>query len=80
MNTRWVAAWKSAFNPLEFEGVRTEASLNVFTLSPMKWIETTNAIGLITQSERLVKLNHIAIHQMSVLENDGNDRKLELER
>ncbi len=46
----------------------------------MKWIETTNAIGLITQSERLVKLNHIAIHQMSVLENDGNDRKLELER
>lgn len=30
----------------------------------------------ITQSERLVKLNQIAIHQMSVLENSDNDRKL----
>lgn len=29
-----------------------------------------------TQSERLVKLNQIAIHQMSVLENSDNDRKL----
>lgn len=29
----------------------------------------------IPQSERLVKLNQIAIHQMSVLENSGNDRK-----
>lgn len=28
-----------------------------------------------TQSERLVKLNQIAIPQMSVLENSGNDRK-----
>ncbi len=29
----------------------------------------------IPQSERLVKLNQIAIHQMSILENSGNDRK-----
>lgn len=29
-----------------------------------------------TQSERLIKLNQIAIHQMSVLENSDNDRKL----
>ena len=29
----------------------------------------------IPQSERLMKLNQIAIHQMSILENSGNDRK-----
>ena len=29
-----------------------------------------------TQSERLVKLNQIAIHQMSILDNDNNVRKL----
>lgn len=29
----------------------------------------------IPKSERLVKLNQIAIHQMSILENSGNDRK-----
>ena len=29
-----------------------------------------------TQGERLVKLNQIAIHQMSVLESCDNDRKL----
>ena len=28
------------------------------------------------QSERLMKLNQIAIHQMSILESDNNDRKL----
>ena len=29
-----------------------------------------------TQSERLVKLNQIAIHQMSILDNDNNIKKL----
>lgn len=40
------------FNPLEFEGVRKEAGLNAFTLSPTRWIETTNAIGLVAKSGR----------------------------
>jgi len=35
------------FNPLEFEGFRKEAGLNAFTLSPTRWIEATNAIGII---------------------------------
>ena len=39
-------------NPLEFEGVKKEAGLNAFTLSPKKWIDTTNAIGLIAKSGR----------------------------
>ena len=42
-------------------------------------MENLNAVFIeqgIAQSERLVKLNQIAIHQMSVLESGGNDRKL----
>ena len=27
------------FNPIEFEGVRSQAGLNAFTLSPSRWIE-----------------------------------------
>ena len=32
------------FNPLEFEGFKNDAGLNSFTLSPQKWIVSTNAI------------------------------------
>ena len=40
------------FNPLEFEGFRKEAGLNAFTLSPTRWIEATNAIGIVSQAGR----------------------------
>lgn len=40
------------FKPIEFDRFRKEAGLNAFTLSPKKWIESTNAIGLITKSGR----------------------------
>ena len=40
------------FKPLEFDGFRKEARLNAFTLSPQKWINTTNAIGIVSQSGR----------------------------
>ena len=39
-------------NPLEFEGFRSQAGLNAFTLSPSQWIEATRAIGLISQAGR----------------------------
>jgi len=52
----FLGIWESLYNPdfklLEFEGFRKEAGLNAFTLSPKKWIETTNAIGLILKSGR----------------------------
>ena len=38
--------------PLEFEGFKTEAGLNAFTLSPQKWIDATNAKGIISKSGR----------------------------
>ena len=40
------------FKPVEFDGFRNQAGRNAFTMSPTKWINTTNAIGLITRSGR----------------------------
>jgi hypothetical protein len=48
----WETLHNINFNPLEFEGVRKEAGLNAFTLSPTRWIEATNAIGLVSKSGR----------------------------
>lgn len=48
----WESLYNPNFKPLEFEGFRREAGLNAFTLSPKKWIETTNAVGLISKSGR----------------------------
>lgn len=57
--------------------IRDYASVNeLICLSNM---ENLNAVFIeqgIFQAERLIKLNQIAIHQMSILENDGNNRKL----
>ena len=48
----WEGLYNPDFKPLEFEGFRKEAGLNAFTLSPQKWIERTNAIGLTSKSGR----------------------------
>jgi len=48
----WEYLYNPDFKPLEFEGFRKEAGLNAFTLSPQKWIDRTNAIGLISKSGR----------------------------
>ena len=48
----WETLYNPDFNPLEFEGFRQQAGLNAFTLSPSRWIESTNAIGIIAQSGR----------------------------
>ncbi|MDR2999655.1 MAG: KilA-N domain-containing protein [Fibromonadaceae bacterium] len=48
----WECLYNPNFKPLEFEGFKKEAGLNAFTLSPQKWIEKTNAAGLISKSGR----------------------------
>jgi hypothetical protein len=48
----WEQLNNNEFNPLEFEGYLNAAGANAFTLSPTKWIQTTNAIGLIVRSGR----------------------------
>ena len=48
----WESLYNPDFKPLEFEGFRKEAGLNAFTLSPQKWINSTNAIGIVSKSGR----------------------------
>jgi hypothetical protein len=40
------------FNPVEFDGIKMQAGLNSFTLTPKQWIEKTSAVGLISQAGR----------------------------
>ncbi len=48
----WETLHNSNFKPLEFEGFKNEAGANAFTMSPKKWIEATDAIGIISKSGR----------------------------
>ena len=48
----WEILHNPNFKPLEFDGFKTEAGHNAFTMSPKKWITATNAIGIITKSGR----------------------------
>lgn len=48
----WESLYNPGFNPTEFGRFRTESGLNSFVLSPTKWIEATNAIGIRAQSGR----------------------------
>jgi hypothetical protein len=40
------------FKPVEFDGFRKEAGLNSFVLTPKKWIQSTNAIVIVSTSGR----------------------------
>lgn len=48
--------WEQLHNPdfkqLEFDLFKKEAGLNAFTMSPTKWIQSTNAIGIRTKRGR----------------------------
>jgi len=48
----WEQLHNPDFKPLEFEGFRKQAGLNSFTMTPKKWIESTNALGIISKSGR----------------------------
>jgi len=48
----WEKIHNPNFKPVEFDGFRKEAGLNSFTLSSKRWIESTNAIGLVSKSGR----------------------------
>ena len=48
----WETLYNPNFKPLEFEGFKKEAGLNAFTLSPLKWVNATDAIGFIVKSGR----------------------------
>ncbi len=48
----WEQLYNPDFKPLEFEGFRKQAGLNSFVLTPKRWIERTNAIGIVSKSGR----------------------------
>mgnify|MGYP000956694695 FL=1 len=52
----FLGLWETIHNPnfkgVEFDSFRKEAGTNAFTLSPQRWIENTNAIGIISKSGR----------------------------
>lgn len=52
----FLGLWETIHNPnfkgVEFDAFRKEAGSNAFTLSPQRWIENTNAIGIVSKSGR----------------------------
>ena len=48
----WESLHNPDFKPLEFEGFRKQAGANAFTMSPKKWIEATDAIGIVSKAGR----------------------------
>lgn len=48
----WETIYNPNFKPLEFEGFRKQAGLNSFVMTPKRWIETTNAAGIVSKSGR----------------------------
>jgi len=48
----WEKLSNPVFKPLEFERFRNEAGSNYFVLSPQRWIEATQAVGITSTSGR----------------------------
>jgi len=48
----WEKLNNSNFNSIEFDAFKSQAGLHSFSLTPQRWIENTNAIGLISKSGR----------------------------
>ncbi len=48
----WESLYNTDFKPLEFEGFRNRAGLNSFVLTPRQWIDSTAAVGLVSNSGR----------------------------
>lgn len=48
----WEQLNNSGFKSIEFDAFKNEAGLNSFTLTPQRWIQATNAIGIISKSGR----------------------------
>jgi len=48
----WERLNNPSFNPVEFDGIRIQAGLNSFTLTPKQWIERTGAVGITSKPGR----------------------------
>ena len=48
----WESLHNPNFKPVEFDGFRKQAGANAFTMSPTKWIDGVNAIGIVSKAGR----------------------------
>ena len=48
----WEQLNNPGFNPVEFDGIKMQAGLNSFTLTPKQWIDSTGAIGISSKAGR----------------------------
>lgn len=48
----WEVLNNTNFNRVRFDTFRNEAGLNRFSMTPSKWIESTNAIGIVSKAGR----------------------------
>jgi hypothetical protein len=48
----WEQLNNPGFNSVEFDGIKIQAGLNSFALTPKQWIEKTMAIGIVSQAGR----------------------------
>lgn len=48
----WEQLNNESFNSIEFEGIKNQAGTNRFTLSAKKWVNSTNAIGVMAKAGR----------------------------
>jgi hypothetical protein len=46
----WEQFNKPSFNSIEFDGIKSLAGSNSFSLTPKRWIENTNAIGIVSKT------------------------------
>ena len=53
---RYLGLWESLHNPdfnsIEFDGIEKEAGINSFIMTPKRWIDLTNAVGIKTKAGR----------------------------
>lgn len=48
----WEQLHNEGFNSIEFDGFKNEAGSNSFSLTPKRWVNATNAIGIFSSSGR----------------------------
>jgi len=48
----WEKLNNPGFNSIEFDGIKNQAGLNSFSLTPKRWISQTSAVGIVTKTGR----------------------------
>ena len=55
----WETLYNPNFNRVEFDAFRSQAGLNSFVMTPQKWVDATNAIGIVSQLDAMAEPTRI---------------------